>query len=1010
MKNLLKDKNLPRYGGVAIFFGLVFYAIFDLCKNLDQLTTDGQKRIYPIVFAFVMAALAALWLLKQLGFLNTDNEEDAYTASYFPVFTGLLALVCMVICYSFLGVWPVGTKSVMLVDMHHQYAPLLAQMRDTILNGQSLLYNFDLGMGASYLPLIGYYCASPFNLILLLFPENLLTEAILVITLIKNALTAGFFALCLQYTYKQKSYAISAVSIMFSMMMYMIAYSWNIMWLDVIMVLPLIVMGFEQMMREKKFLLYTISLAYALFVNYYIAFMVCVFMVLYFVVYVLREKRESRDVASSFLRFGGYSVLAAALSALLLVPVALSLGTTSASDGGFAATWNSNFDFFDLLGRHLYDVTPTIRSGNLPNIYCGVFAILLLPLFATTKAIPGRRRAAYGGLLAVMAVSLCVNNMDLLWHGLHSPNDLPYRFSFLYCFVLLLIAYETLTHIEDIQPKQIVLSLVGIGAYLVLEGKFGDEAYGFTSLYLSFALIVLYALVTFMISQKKLLKDAGMILLLVIVVAEMVTGTDKTLLKLNSNEYFTNHGDYVDNDTTKALHSAVDQMESFGDSETSGFYRVEFLPRRTCADTALYDYNGITIFASSNPYENTRFMGSLGYAVNGVNSYLYKFFVPVGDSLFGIRYVAMNSEYKAPPQLKERQRVTLGSATYTIYENPDALSVGYFVDSAAKNWSYNYYNVHNSNNSLLSAMTGIQRDVYDCLQVESSGSASVSGLSGISMSEGTSTFTVPVTKAGRLYLYVDCRAAKSISVAATYGASGDSTSDSWSVTPHEPHIIDAGTVAVGDSASVTLNAESSCGGSIYAMILNEEVYQEHMTLLSANQMNVETFKDTKVAGTLTAPRNGAVMTSIVYDKGWTVKVDGKKVATYAIANSMLSFDVSAGAHDIQMTFFPVGLLPGILLFVLGVLALVFILVVKKHPEKLERAKKKLKSLKKKKVVPVPVSETILPQEEATPVPPVSTAPVSPTSTAPVAPQGIRTAPYTAVPPTGQNQQKTGENQ
>jgi len=935
-----------------------FYAVFDLCRKSEQLTTDGQKRIYPIVFAFVLAALAALWLIKQLGLWSSDETEEAYTASYFPVFTGLLALVCMVLCYSFLGVWPVGTKSVMLVDMHHQYAPLLAQMRDTLLNGQSLLYNFDLGMGASYLPLIGYYCASPFNVILMLFPENLLTEAILVITLIKNALTAAFFALCLQYNYKEKSYALSIASVMFSMMMYMIAYSWNIMWLDVIMVLPLIVMGFEKMMREKKFLLYTLTLAYALFVNYYIAFMVCVFMVLYFIAYALREKHESRDLAAGFLRFGGYSALAAALSALLLVPVAMALGVTSASDGGFASVWNSNFDFFDLLGRHLYDVTPTIRSGNLPNLYCGVFAILLLPLFLTTKTIPARRRATMAGLLAVMAVSLCINNFDLLWHGLHSPNDLPYRFSFLYCFVLILIAFETLTHIQDITPKQFGIALTGVAAYLVIEGKFGNEEYGFDSLYVSFGLILLYALVSFMISRKKLLKDAGMVLLLLIVVAEMVTATDKTMVKLNSNEYFTNHSDYVDNDTTKAVQAAVDEMEALGDSATNnGFYRVEFLPRRTCADTALFDYNGITIFASSNPYENTRFMGSLGYAVNGVNSYLYRFFVPVADSLFGVRYVALSSEYTAPSQLVERQRVTVGSSTYTIYENTDALSLGYFVDSAAKEWGYNYYNVQASNNSLMTALTGIHQDVFDCLQIEGVGDATVAGVSGISMSEGTANFTVPVTKAGRLYLYVDCRAASSISVSANY-ASG--TSDSWSVSPHEPYTIDVGSVAVGDTAMVTLNSDSACGGSIYAMILNEDVYAQQMSTLAQNQMTVDTFTDTKITGSVTAPRDGSIMTSVVYDKGWTVKVDGHKVDTYAIGNSMLSFDVAAGDHTVTMTFFPTGLLYGIALFVIGVGALLFILLVKKHPEKLALAKKKLKRLKKKKVVPVPVSADILP--------------------------------------------------
>ncbi len=956
------NKDMFRYGGVAVFFLLIGYAVYDLCQGtLEKMKnsgsapgighiTSGQERIYPIVFAFVIAALAALWLVKQLGMMKSDEDgNESYTTAYFPVFTGLLALVCMVLCYSYLGIWPVGTKSVMLVDMHHQYAPLLAQMRDTILSGQSLLYNFDLGMGASYLPLIGYYCASPFNLILLLFPERLLTEAILVITLLKNALIAAFFALALQYIYQRKSYAITAVSIMFSLGMYMIAYSWNIMWLDVVMVLPLVVMGFEQMMREKKFVLYTLSLAYALFVNYYLAFMLCVFMVLYFIVYMLREKRETLEVATGFLRFGGYSVLAAALSAVMLVPVVMSLGTTSAASGGFAEQWTSNFDLFDLLGRHLYTVEPTIRSGNLPNIYCGVLVLLAVPLFAVNKGIPGRRRASMLGMLAVLGASFCVNNMDLLWHGLHSPNDLPYRFSFLYSFMLLLITYELLIHLDTVQPKHIGASLVGIAAYLILEERFGSDKYDFKNLYLSFAIILVYALVVFMINQKKLLKDAGAILLLVVVVAEMVVGGGKTFAKLSANEVFTEHANYVDNDETKALKEAVQNMDKFGESETNkGFYREEFLPCRTCADTALFDYSGITIFASSNPYENTRFMGSIGYANNGVNSYLYRSFSPVADSLMGIRYIAMDmNKYTASNLLKRRMDVSCGASNYTIYENPDALSVAYFVDSATEKWRYNYYNVYESTNDLMKKMTNIQENVYDCMQIEGTGEATVSGVSGINFS-GTGTYTVPVTKAGEMYLFVDCRAANSVTVSCSY-ANGSSrtwpepTERSYSL--NEPYIFYAGQVNKDDTFTVTLHSDNFCSGAIYAMVLNEDVYNRQMQTLHANEMKVEKFSDTKVTGTLSAPRDGLVMTSIVYDEGWTVKVDGKKVDTLYTTNNvpMLMFEVGKGQHTVTMTFFPKGLVAGIVLFGLGVVAFVFLVILKKHPEKVTKAKKKFRN-------------------------------------------------------------------
>lgn len=90
---------------------------------------------------------------------------------------------------------------------------------------------------------------------------------------------------------------------MYAMMMYTLAYFWNIMWLDVVMILPLVVMCFEKLMREGKYLPYILTLAYALYANYYIGFMLCLFMVLYFLFYLLRRRRTLDRVGKSFLRF-----------------------------------------------------------------------------------------------------------------------------------------------------------------------------------------------------------------------------------------------------------------------------------------------------------------------------------------------------------------------------------------------------------------------------------------------------------------------------------------------------------------------------------------------------------------------------------------------------------------------------------------------------------------------------------------------------------------------------------
>ncbi|MDD2418069.1 MAG: YfhO family protein, partial [Oscillospiraceae bacterium] len=526
----------------------------------EQLVSKGQKLVFSVGMGALLAGMATLLLNAQI--------EDVRPAPkkwwFYPLVSALLGLGCMSLAYSYLGVWPVGERSVMIVDMHHQYAPLMSQLRDMMTNGGSPLYSFDVGLGASFIPLFGYYLASPFNIILAFFPKEMLNESILIITLLKNALTAGFFALCIQYIYRRRNISIVIVSILYSMMMYLLAYSWNIMWLDCIMVLPLIVMGFERLMRTGKYLIYALSLAYALYSNYYIGFMVCIFMVLYFICSTLRQRNTSSSLGISFGRFALGSGLAGGLAMFLLLPIYYSLAHTSAS-GGTLPDIASNFNMIELFGRHLFETSPTIRSGNLPNIYCGLLSVLLLPIFATMKSISLRRRIAYLGLLSITALSLVINQLDLIWHGLHAPNDLPYRFSFLYSFVLILIAYETLLHIKNIRFAQIGGSVAGIVGLIMLREHFGGDDYDFNTIYISLLLIIVFGAVLGLVSRKILASRPAYNLILLIVTVEMVFNAGSSFKAMQSNEYFTARADYVANDITKALDKAVERTEEIGD-------------------------------------------------------------------------------------------------------------------------------------------------------------------------------------------------------------------------------------------------------------------------------------------------------------------------------------------------------------------------------------------------------------------------------------------------------------
>ena len=89
------------------------------------------------------------------------------------------------------------------------------------------------------------------------------------------------------------------------------AYSWNIMWLDCIFLLPLILYGLEQLVQEKKGLFYCVTLGLSILSNYYISIMICIFMVMYVIVQViLYPPKKIKDLVATGVRFGFYSLLA----------------------------------------------------------------------------------------------------------------------------------------------------------------------------------------------------------------------------------------------------------------------------------------------------------------------------------------------------------------------------------------------------------------------------------------------------------------------------------------------------------------------------------------------------------------------------------------------------------------------------------------------------------------------------------------------------------------------------
>ena len=270
-------------------------------------------------------------------------------------------------------IFPFGENSFMRTDMYHQYVPFFSEFRHKLTTGQSLLYSWDVGMGINFSALYAYYLASPLNWLVVLCPKNSIIEFMTGMIIFKIGLCGLSFAYYLKKHSKTPSFSIAFFGIFYALSGYMAAYSWNVMWLDCIVLFPIVCLGLENIVNGKSGILYVISLGLCICSNYYISIMICVFMIVYsLILTVMRGKQGFASFIKSAFKFALYSLLAGTVAGAILLPEIYALEHTASGEFNFPDVFNSYFPIIDMLARHMGNVETEIGLDHWPNIYCGL--------------------------------------------------------------------------------------------------------------------------------------------------------------------------------------------------------------------------------------------------------------------------------------------------------------------------------------------------------------------------------------------------------------------------------------------------------------------------------------------------------------------------------------------------------------------------------------------------------------------------------------------------------------
>lgn len=823
------------------------------------------------------------------------------------------------------GVYPVADRNVLTIDLFHQYAPFLAELQDKLRSGGSLFYSWSGGLGTNFYALFAYYLASPLNILIVLFPQTHLTEAILLLVIIKTGLAGATFFLFLRGVYREENFFMVGLGAFYALSAYALAYYWNIMWLDGIFLMPLILLGLVALVRDKRFLLYTLTLGLVIYSNYYIAFFVCLFTAFYFVMLLFQYRSLSRPGAffSTIGRFAGFSALGAGLSAFIALPTYFSLQLTSAAGDIMPRTVTHYYELFDYIGQHFILSPPTIRDG-MPNMYAGVVLLLLLPMYFLSRSVPLKMKFFHIGLIIFLILSFNINVLNFIWHGMHFPNQLPYRNSFVYIFLVLTMAYPALMSLREFKGKQIGLLALAGAVLVLLAQKLNAKTPELQTLYVTIAFLAVYAAVLTLDRIRRMSRKDLALALLFVMIAELMVNTLMTLHRIDVTEVMSTRDGYMSGPQVAEIR---DKLDDFAEQENGAFYRVEVLPPRTINDPFMYQYRGVSIFASTMQTKPVKLFENLGLHSNSINSYKYEASTLLLDALFGIKYIIRrsgNQQYQLMSLIEETDQIK-------VYHNPYALSLGYVGSMELRNWRSATGDPFNSQNRLVKALSGVD-SVLLPLEKEAG------NLANMTFSSTTGNyFSYQKTNAGQeaiarvrikneadqqIYLYFDISPNKADRGYVMLGEERKIDFNAKRAT-----VIDLGHVEAGTDIvfNMTFDAASSESGhfELFACALDQNALSQAVDVIRTNSLSVDTINDTYVRGYVDVREDGFFVLTMPYDTGWQVLVDHEPVEKDALDHGLIAFPVTQGKHVVELKYTPPWFVTGLLIS-LGAL---FILMV-----------------------------------------------------------------------------------
>ncbi|GHP13802.1 membrane protein [Lentilactobacillus fungorum] len=815
-----------------------------------------------------------------------------------------LAAIVLSIILLINQVTPFGHQNLLVGDMGAQYAPFFTYFHHAVAAGQFPAFSFSIGVGANSFPLVAYYLLSPFNLIILLFSASQTPTAITYILILKVAAIAASMAFFLSRHFGRSDWSILIFAITFSLCGFVAANFVNIMWLDALIYLPLICHGIDRFKAGNSSNQLFIWLTLCILVNYYMGYMIGLFTIIYMIQTIIQTQPSNTKLIAAngpFIRRFIVTELCSGLTSMVvLLPTAYGMLQTAKVGPENISPISRLFFQFGPEGFSQIGLGATVYDNRLlraPAIFSSLAIFLLVATYFAHPKISRRHKFGVATSLAVLLLSMLIEPINLAWHLFSQPAGSPFRYSFLFSFIMITTAYEAWSAKPQLIGRRAKLLIPTLTIALLAASFIYIRLSPVASLtdYLSLQpdsakVLLLNSFLVCIFAILITVKNQNWVWPLIagIIVAEMGTNFEAAL----KSEPLGNQSVYeaLVRKQTANLNQISSSTTLYRINQSSSQLAPAFQePYLGYNDPLLFNYNGIQEYSSTLNEATRQTLKMLGLYSKNQRRISTAGSTAISNLLLGVK-------------------TTISGQTTT--PNPAYVGMGFPVTTQFTNLKlargYLFLNLENT-------LQRIQPAKQPYLISETANLVSRTA-----SSQSQKTYTVKITPKASGPLYLD---------------TSDNTFDYAAIQVngyrlktisnpfHHAYLVKLGSVKKGAPVILKFKSRSAHATSmIHLKSLNVAQLTNLTASLRAHSFQ-PTYQNNQVTGTVTRSGNHSwLYTAIPYDNGWKATVNGQTVAVKRVLGNFIALPLNAATNHITLTYHTPGLLLGAILSFIGLLA------------------------------------------------------------------------------------------